>query len=442
MEQSIQEGPDVSQLQTNLLTIKHASDPTLLFPSQAFGRGGVGQFLCTGQSRVGLHRLPQASSQAASLSLTARGRLDSSRSLGSGGGGSAPPETGSAASHQGSSLTGFSLISADPMSVGATRAWEAGTAQHTHNFVASSRTVRPRDQPGGSKWAAVSFYENDPREVARHMAIMDVVQAQHEANKAAERQAEQARHNLWAEQQRETFRRQRLEQAARYARSGMRPRSAYAELGALAAAEAAHAAASADASPSERSLDGGAGGGGSTAPASLSGGLPDPTHRFFSTAAQARATLSMPGSAGSLHGRLRPSTALPAGSDAASAFGRAGGPGAAAYAATLYQAGALAGTAGIVGLRSTPIPLPKKTYVQVYDRMAAEANETPSTRAAAVAAAKARVEDERQQAVLAGEMQELELFEARMRSLQRARSKASRLMDPRRGSHPYGDDDG
>lgn len=32
-------------LHTDLLTIKHTSDPALLFPSHAYGRGGVGHFL-------------------------------------------------------------------------------------------------------------------------------------------------------------------------------------------------------------------------------------------------------------------------------------------------------------------------------------------------------------------------------------------------------------
>ncbi|PNH08267.1 hypothetical protein TSOC_005189 [Tetrabaena socialis] len=186
-------------LTAQLLTVKHAVDAGTLFPQHAFARGGVGHFLCTGQSRAGLNRLPQAASQAAALSLTARGRLQSTRS-------------GAGGSEADSSISGFSLISTDPISVGATPAWEAGTAQHAANFVASCRTMRPTDIRAGSKWASMSYFENSPREVARHMAKMDHLQAVGDAIKAADRQTEQARHNIWAEQQRGTFRRQRLEQ--------------------------------------------------------------------------------------------------------------------------------------------------------------------------------------------------------------------------------------
>ncbi|EFJ43636.1 hypothetical protein VOLCADRAFT_119015 [Volvox carteri f. nagariensis] len=400
--------PPPSALQSDLLTVKHTQDPTMLFPSHAFGRGGVGHFLCTGHSRVGLHRLPQASQQPASLSVTARRRLGSSRSMGEESSGASA--SGGSASGAATSLSGFSLISSDPVSVGATRAWETGGVQHTHNFVSSSRTVRPQDVPSASKWAAISYFENDPKEVARHMAIMEHVQAQHEAGKAAERQREQARHNLWAEQQREMFRRQRLEQAARYARSGIRPRSAYADLGAVAAAEDAHGVTEGDAAGAVSPT--------SSARAASAGGHPsyrDPAERFYTSEA-VRSALSASGAAAlyGSSGRLRPATA-----------------GVASHSGGLYERslGGASSTQLQLSLsmqRRTYIPLPKKTYVNVHERMAAEALETPAARVAALAAAKARVEEERTQVAMVGELQELESFEARMRSLQRARSRAAR----------------
>ncbi|GIM16964.1 hypothetical protein Vretimale_19529 [Volvox reticuliferus] len=337
-------------------------------------------------------------------------------------GGSAVPSAVSV-----TSLSGFSLISSDPVSIGATRAWETGGVQHTHNFISSSRTVRPQDIPKASKWAAVSFFENDPKEVARHMAIMDYVQAQHEAGKAAERQVEQARHNMWAEQQREMFRRQRLEQAARYARSGIRPRSAYADLGAVAAAEAAHGVADGGGNSITASTSGGAAEGGvaaaaATPPASTraasAGGHPsyrDPTDRFY-TSDHVRSALSASGSAAfySSNGRLRPATAGIVSHNGGTYERSFGG----ASSTQLQMNTSLS--------RRTYIPLPKKTYVNVHERMAAEILEAPAARVAALAAAKARADEERTQTVVAGELQELDSFEARMRSLQRARSRAAR----------------
>ncbi|KAG2490047.1 hypothetical protein HYH03_011512 [Edaphochlamys debaryana] len=387
--------PPPSLLQSDLLTIKHASDPQTLFPSHAYGRGGVGHFLCTGHSRAGIHRLPQAASAAGSLSLTARSGRLSSRSGGA--------DTG-----------GFSLVDPnDPLSVGATRAWEAGSAVHSSNFVSACRSVRPTDVPPGSKWAAVSFFENDPREVGRHLQILDILQRQADNAKAAERQAEQARHSAWAEQQRETFRRQRLEQAVKYTRAGMRPRSAYAELGALAAAEATHAAA--DAAARREGFD--ASQDGSYSGTADFGRRPDPTYGFYTAAAiqqtlgsRVQRSQSLPYRPG---GKPRPATAL-----AATGVGSSN-----AFAATLQATAAFPPRAAI--------PLPKKTYVHVFDRMAAEANETPAAKAAAVAAQQAQAEEERQTAQRAAEMQELDSFEARMRSLQRARSRAAQRTDRR-----------
>ncbi len=88
-----------------------------------------------------------------------------------------------------------------------------------------------------------------------------------------------------------------------------------------------------------------------------------------------------------------------------------------AFAATLSQAAALPGGR---------IPLPKKTYVHVTDRMQAEAAEAPGARIAERAAELAAEDDARQAAEVAGELQELDGFEARMRSLLRARSRAAR----------------
>lgn len=178
------------------------------------------------------------------------------------------------------------------------------------------------------------------------------------------------------------FRRQRLEQAVRYTSAGIRPRSAYADLGATAAAEAVHAS-----------------------------GLPAPSAAFFRTAsASARgcSATSPHASRGAAWG-ARPSTASLLSSSGRDLYGE-----------TLQATAAMAAAPG----GQLPVPLPKQTYIKVYDRMAHEASEAPGVRAAAVAAARAEKEEERRQVELAGELQALDTFEARMRSLQRSRSRA------------------
>ena len=283
------------------------------------------------------------------------------------------------------------------------------------------------------------------------MQVLDFIQAKHDMAKAAERQTEQARHNIWAEQQRETFRRQRLEQASRYTRSGIRPRSAYAELGAVAAAEQAHngyGSGSVLGDSQDGSRFGGGGGGGRLGGIAPPSG--DPASRYygalgrdgtFGSRISGTGSAQGGGGSGSMSyypgGKPRPSTALPAGS----VYTGRGGPLTAAQAATAnpFNAtlSATAATAAAGG--GGPIPLPKKTYIHVYDRMAAEAAETPAARAAAQAAAQAAAEDERRQAVLDGELAELDSFEARMRSLQRARSRAAHS-ERRRGSNAFAED--
>ena len=53
------------------------------------------------------------------------------------------------------------------------REWEVGN--HPRNFQSSARSARIHDVPAASKWASISFYENDPAEIKRHMDIMDLL---------------------------------------------------------------------------------------------------------------------------------------------------------------------------------------------------------------------------------------------------------------------------
>jgi len=223
---SVALGSTGSSVDPELLNIKHAQDATILYPNHAYAKGGLGVLLSTSQARGGIERLPQATRR----SQSARSALDSST-----------PKN---------AKTGFNTNSMDIFQPGsshsnplntsnASKAWEQ-RIKHPHNFVSTGRSARSYDVPAASRWSSLSFYENDPIEVRRHMAIMDWSDALHAQSKLHELEEDRSRHDAWAVAQRETFARQRLEQASKYTLSGVRPRSAYANLGATAAALAAH----------------------------------------------------------------------------------------------------------------------------------------------------------------------------------------------------------
>ena len=56
--------------------------------------------------------------------------------------------------------------------------WERGVA-HPYNFVTTARQTRTDDVRPASKWAAVSFFENDPETVKRHLDIIESVEKAH-----------------------------------------------------------------------------------------------------------------------------------------------------------------------------------------------------------------------------------------------------------------------
>lgn len=366
----------------DLLSIKHSADAAVLIPNHAHARGGVGHFLATG-ARGGLNRLPQAKRAfGSSGSMTARSA------------GSCDSFNGAATAASVTPTTPEAVAAAGEAS--ASRAWERGSVRHPADFVSATRTVRPWDVPRGSRWAAVSFFETDPREVKRHMEVLDWIQATHDQSKVAERAVEQVRHSVWAVQQRDTFRRQRLEQAVRYTAAGMRPRSAYADLGATQAAEAVHSA----------TLN-------ATSMSSTSGSLPPAAAGFFRAAAGTGSRDSMAAAAATARS-MRPMTAMSAGN-------RSG-----AYQGTVTAVQAMAEQKHAAGLTGA-IPLPKKTFIKVYDRMAAESAEAPSSRAAAVAAQKAATEEEKKLAEAGEELTGIDKFEANLRALQRTRSRAAHM---------------
>jgi hypothetical protein len=56
--------------------------------------------------------------------------------------------------------------------------WERGVA-HPQNFVSTARQTRIDDVRPASKWSGISFYENSPKEIKRHMDIMGIVDNNH-----------------------------------------------------------------------------------------------------------------------------------------------------------------------------------------------------------------------------------------------------------------------
>ena len=56
--------------------------------------------------------------------------------------------------------------------------WERGVA-HPYNFVTTARQTKTEDVRAASKWATMSFFENNPQEVKRHMDIMNLVDQAH-----------------------------------------------------------------------------------------------------------------------------------------------------------------------------------------------------------------------------------------------------------------------
>lgn len=51
-------------------------------------------------------------------------------------------------------------------------AWQQGSVCHNHTFLLAHRSTRTHDVPPASKWAAMPFYERDPRIIRRHMDVM------------------------------------------------------------------------------------------------------------------------------------------------------------------------------------------------------------------------------------------------------------------------------
>ena len=103
--------------------------------------------------------------------------------------------------------------------------WEKGTS-HPFPFCPAARRVGIKDLKN-PRWATMSYFENKEREVAKHIAMIERDEREHENFISGKNADEQVRHQTWAAQQREIFYRQREDKANLYARSGAPVRQTY-----------------------------------------------------------------------------------------------------------------------------------------------------------------------------------------------------------------------
>lgn len=399
--------PDYGQLYASmpvtmddLVEIKHASDDYRLYPNHGFAKGGVGHLIATGGARSGLNRLPQVARRSARGGLRSFSAAPSSRSApistytvsrgqpvptlhlqtsstGSGGAKYAPDaetlHTGTFISQPASARTSA-----------AAKPWEKNVP-HASDFVTTTRSSRIYDVPSASKWSGLSFYENNPEEIKRHLDIINALDQLHTTNKMEERQAERNKHQAWATQQREIFRRQRRELANKYQQMGLSPRPSYAW------------AASSDYMPfnSEGSWEGSirpSTVGTSTGDAGFTVGLP-PSAFTDSRAVTAE------------EGAPRPW----------SAFSEGYLPGATSFSQS-QQVG--------ISEQPRPIALPKPTYSKIYDRIGAEIADSPRLVTETWRRKNECIRAQKEEQVIKSELAELDGFEDHLAFIKRQKARS------------------
>ncbi len=159
----------------SLLNTKTSTDATSFFPSQAAVRGGIGLVVATGSARGSITRLPEAQkaqrawqaadSRPGSMGSSLRSSLQPPP----------PPESVEAAAVAAASV----IVGAGAgLPKEARKEWERGVP-HPRNFVSAGRRTLITDVPVASKWAGISFFENDPAEVKRHLDIMQMMDNAH-----------------------------------------------------------------------------------------------------------------------------------------------------------------------------------------------------------------------------------------------------------------------
>lgn len=81
--------------------------------------------------------------------------------------------------------------------------WEKGFA-HPYPFCPAARRVGIKDLKN-PRWATVSYFENNEREVAKHIAMIERDEKEHENFLIGQKAGAEVRHQTWAAQQRQVF---------------------------------------------------------------------------------------------------------------------------------------------------------------------------------------------------------------------------------------------
>jgi len=384
-----------------LVEIKFAADDYKLYPNHGFARGGVGHLVATGGARAGINRLPQMSRKPARGGARSFSAAPSTRPTSVSTytvlRGQPAPTLNTQGGSSGAAASGSETTVSVPPSLRSTataKPWEKGVP-HASDFVSTSRSTRIYDVPAASKWSGLSFYENDPAEIKRHLDIMGALDQLHVATKHEEKQVERERHQAWAAQQRETFHRQRRELAMRYQQLGLSPRPSY-----------AWAALSYDTGVSEGSWD-----------------LGRPS--TVATNYRPDTVGSMGDSSGGLglpppgFGASRAVTADDGASRRRSSFSE----GYLAGAPSMVSQQASQGAGGEQGL-PRHIPLPKPTFTKIYDRMGAEIMDSPRLKAEMWRRNNEAAKVQKEQHVIKSELAELEGFEDHLASITRQKARS------------------
>lgn len=177
-----------------LVAIKFAADESTLYANHGFAKGGVGYVVATGAARAGISRLPQTAHKSSRGGSSVGGSVRAmSASAGYG-----SRATSAATGHQQGqpfSSTTFSasglvsnagaatingsetiLSEAAGSSPISAKEWEKG-ASHAYDFTAATRRTRVHDMTvtKSGRFSGISFYENDPAEIKRHLDIVNAL---------------------------------------------------------------------------------------------------------------------------------------------------------------------------------------------------------------------------------------------------------------------------
>lgn len=227
---------------------------------------------------------------------------------------------------------------------------------------------------------------------------------------------ERARHATWAAKQRATFRRQRQELARRYQMGGLPDRPTY-----------AWANASVDSAALNWELG---------RPSTVGTSYRPDTVGTVGSGTDSMLGMPGPGFPGS--------RAVTAGSNSTQGGGRRASfsEGSSVGQTHSFLASFAPGSevAGSMAAAPRPIPLPKPTFMKIYDRMGAEIADSPRLKAEAWRQAQAAKAQQKEEAIIQEELKELEGFDNHLLHIARLKSR-SQYVSGNSHAHGAADDD-